>query len=64
MVLLTSTPNFEDILNIEACASVLPYLRIILSAFSLSSSKPFFKKVRTAAAQKWDINKDICDCLH
>ena len=35
----------------QLCASVLPYLGIILSAFSLNNSKLFFKKVRTVAVQ-------------
>ena len=41
------------------CASVVPYLGIILSAFSLNNSKPFFKKVRPAAVQERSISKNM-----
>ena len=35
----------------QLCASVPPYLSIILRGFTLSNSKPSFKKVRTVAVQ-------------
>ena len=62
-VLITISLLFFPLHSGQLYASVLPYLGIILSAFSLNNSKPFFKKVRTVAVQKWNISKDICDCL-
>ena len=48
----------------NATDNILKYkASMISSALSLSNFKPFFKKERTVAVRKWDICKDISDCL-